>query len=684
MADQQIVIDIVTRLDKLEKGLQTTGRKVDGFDQKMQGGFNKLKIGLLATAAAVTLVVRGVTKLISKFVDYGLKIDKANKSTGVAVESLQKWAYIAEQEHGNFDTVTRAFAILGQRTVQASQGLETYTREFEHMGIAVYDASGEIRAADKIFEDLGTYIKGASNQSEALGHITNLLGARYAKELIPMLKLSDEELEKLGEEAEKLGIVLDQKTITATKKFSDELTKAKKGFEGAAMQLGAKLLPLLNKIPPMLEKLWPVVNRLADAGKTMLEAVIPLVESLLPALLPILDGLSLAIKGIAEVLKVFTRMTNDATDATRTLWNVIIKGQRMTAEEQERWTIKSALLTPGDATAKALGFKDREDMRNRLRAIELGKGPMAGLYGEAEGTGIPELDLSDLSSADVEDKGEGKESNLIQVGPYAGFTVADAIFFHDEQMGMLDDIEGRMQTANNTFTQFKETWGGEMTEEEIQAWQKRQDEIAKTQQRYISFAQSVKSQFDQVFGEPLMQLFDDTFGRLKFQIDDSMGAFEKFTKSIINNLIDMVGKLAVQGLAFAAIITGLNLIPPPGTIGTAFAKFLAGGSFGSAGKDVAGGNVGGLIGKLFSGGYDSPMNDAWVRRQGSDFAREFALGLQQQMMPGFTGIGGVQIVEVPMGMTPFINVYRNSPEADKQAVGRTYREATAISKRGEI
>lgn len=96
-----------------------------------------------------------------------------------------------------------------------------------------------------------------------------------------------------------------------------------------------------------------------------------------------------------------------------------------------------------------------------------------------------------------------------------------------------------------------------------------------------------------VLNNSLGQLAKDAVAPLKINIDESATAFQGFMANIANGLIDLIGKVVIQGGIFAALISGLNLIPPPGVIGTAFAKFLAGGA------DLGGmGSFGGFLKEL--------------------------------------------------------------------------------------
>lgn len=103
--------------------------------------------------------------------------------------------------------------------------------------------------------------------------------------------------------------------------------------------------------------------------------------------------------------------------------------------------------------------------------------------------------------------------------------------------------------------------------------------------------QTIGQKTGDVLFNALGKLAKDVIEPITINLDESATAFQKFMANIVNGIMELVGKVITQGLLYAAFIELLNLIPPPGVIGTGFAKFLAGGM---AWKDIFGGGKPGI------------------------------------------------------------------------------------------
>lgn len=184
--------------------------------------------------------------------------------------------------------------------------------------------------------------------------------------------------------------------------------------------------------------------------------------------------------------------------------------------------------------------------------------------------------------------------------------------------------------------------------------------------KFESIGQEVCNVLNNAFG----QLAKGAVAPLKINIDESATAFEKFFANIANGLIDLVGKVVVQGGIFAGLISLLNAIPPPMTIGTAFAKWLAGGtSWGDLGgffKGIGGLGGGGIKGSKHSGGEiletglyrllkgEIVINpDDLAKRLGAGLRGALGVGFQApQVLPQLIPALASAAATSPLGVTP--------------------------------
>lgn len=654
--DQQVVVELIARTEKLEKGMKRAEKTTKNVGKSIAKGF------AVASAAIIGVTVV-LNKLLKTFTDYGLKIDKAAKATGVAAEELQKWGYIAKQEHGNFQSIERAFLVISQRTVQASQGLATYTREFDTMGISIYNAQGQMKPANEIFIEMGDYLKNASNEAEALGHVTNLLGARQAKNLIPMLKLSNEELDRLGKEAEKLGLVLDTKTIKAVKKFDDQMTKAKEGFKGVIYQLGAALLPILNQLPQLITSVLPLFNKLMEIVGELLKRIIPFIQKLFDILLPIIEEILDAImpiliqildfalpillkwlKMLLPILKLLTpileligALLTPILALLEPLMNLIITyltpAIEFLADAIERvveWLTKAIAKLMEFLGVKGLIEEEEEKaLVASLRAELARKGAAARARGEPPPAppGAPPVT-----------EGEAVKKKARELGARSVWLLA-TLGYHlkvaEHGIGKLGESFSKLETVAADALQ--------IIERRLRAWANITREI---------------------FAGPIRKAFKDAFGFLKLQLKETEGVFVSFLKNLWNSLMDFAAKVLASSLIQLAVKLVSMLVAPQSA--------------------VAGMGIGDIVLKAL--GFDNPWNDAMMQRQGRDIVRHLITGMQGALEPAFGGGGRSArtiVVRLPDPVGAFAEVYEETDPDSQQRFGRATRKAVGKDKEAD-
>lgn len=242
----ELFVEIGARTGKLKKGFGEATQKLQKF------GRQAMKIGAAMTAAG-TAVSLALGKITKDTIEYGVKLDKLRKTVDATAEELSGLGYAAEQEHASFETLGKGLTILSKYMHYAEQGMATYKREFDAMGISVTDSEGRLRSAHDVFLDMADWMHtSGAPETEKTAVAFTLLG-RSGKELIPMLKTGREHIKALSTEAKDLGITMDDKTAAAMKALSDEITKAKKGLRGIALEIGSTLAPILGKLVSALQ-----------------------------------------------------------------------------------------------------------------------------------------------------------------------------------------------------------------------------------------------------------------------------------------------------------------------------------------------------------------------------------------------------------------------------------------------
>jgi hypothetical protein len=605
--------------------VRATGRAGQA-QKKFGGGMKALKIGLVAAAAAMTAMIVITKKLMKTFTEHALKIDKINKVTGIACEDLQRWGYVAEQEHGNFETLTKSFTILAQRVVDADQGLETYTREFRAMGVALRDEQGNLRDVNDIFMDMGDYAKNATNQTEAMGHMGKILGSRYVKDLLPMLKLSREEVERLGDEAERLGIVLDTKTIRAAKAFDDKMTKLKNRMKGVGLAIAEKLIPAFDRILDAFEEssggLDGFVDSIATLASTMAGFLAGNAKGFLRFLSDIIWAFNQAAKGAQAFMDIISWMGGKGGQAVR------LGGEAM--ESYARAVKKTTDISLSSWRAENLALiaeKEQwleEHPNAKKRAIEL----------EIKSINIAKQ-RNDLIREEIKARAtlaDRKDIDTdIDTDTGIGVGVGAGGLSKAQQLAMattLENWEKQQEAIEAQAEAWKDVGTGmgdvafatyalgiateDTTQKIIEGWGEFEGII-------MDVAGVISGTFD--------GLWDTIFDPMLAKMNIAETAWGKFGASIVEDLANMLKQIAskvlIGGLTLAAIVTLLNLIPPTFSIGTAIMALLTGMTKTEAGAAIEKGGGGfkgtvkGLLG-MQEGGYVSGKRPYVVGERGPE------------------------------------------------------------------
>lgn len=241
-------------MKETDGAIKTVEKSIGDFMRKYRKVFLGVAAVVTAASAAMVLGTRSAIK-------YGLEIDRLRKVTGLSAQAIAKLQFAIMQEHGSVEALSKSIPILARRIIDANDGLETYTRAFDRAGISIKDSNGELKDTEEIFLELSDFMTSGASDTVKMAVAQELLG-RSGKELIPIMKLGREEIERLGREAERLGLVMSDEDVKAMKEFDDSLLSAKLAVKGLFIVIASQLSPVLegiatwaaNKIPEMRDE----------------------------------------------------------------------------------------------------------------------------------------------------------------------------------------------------------------------------------------------------------------------------------------------------------------------------------------------------------------------------------------------------------------------------------------------
>lgn len=197
---------------------------------------------LLAVGAAAVTAGKAVFNLTTNFTKYVSEVGKANERTGVSVETLSALRGVAEETGVSFDVVNSALESYSKLIADAANGSENAKDKLERLGVdpqaAIKDLEGSLEAVLKRIVSLENPTARLAAAQDAFGDA--------GKELLPLLRRYDGDLEAVIQRARELGLVMSVQDVEAAKAFNRELQKVQATLKGAALTMGREFLPIVQ------------------------------------------------------------------------------------------------------------------------------------------------------------------------------------------------------------------------------------------------------------------------------------------------------------------------------------------------------------------------------------------------------------------------------------------------------
>jgi len=268
-----IWINILGDASKLTGALGQAGGQVDKFAEKI----GKIGRAMTIVGGAVTAAFGAI---ILKTTQLGDTYDKMAKRTNVSVEALSALGYAAKISGADLDTVEKSLRYLARGINDATQGVGESLEAFKYLDIAVVDTEGNLRDTVDVLKEAATKLAAMTDETKQIALATELFGARYGTQLLPMLKEGGAGIEALMEKAKELGVVMSTEAAAKAAEFNDRLTDLKESIGAAGRGIGEILIPSLIKLA---EKAIEIIKRIKDwseAHKPLVEMIIKVVATL--------------------------------------------------------------------------------------------------------------------------------------------------------------------------------------------------------------------------------------------------------------------------------------------------------------------------------------------------------------------------------------------------------------------
>jgi flagellar biosynthesis chaperone FliJ len=218
---------------------------------------------------------------IDKLVEFGAQaiesaasLNLLSQSSGVAVEELSSLKLAAAASGLGTDALAEGLKHLNTSLAQAAGDSTSKAGEaFRALGVGVTNTNGSLKNAAQILPEIADKFKAMADGPIKTAIAVDLLG-KAGENMIPVLNLGAAGLAKFKQEAQDAGLVISGELAAAADDFSTRMTILKATIvDGLAVQLAAKLLPVLNELADQFEKGGSAGSKLAAAADLIVTGV---------------------------------------------------------------------------------------------------------------------------------------------------------------------------------------------------------------------------------------------------------------------------------------------------------------------------------------------------------------------------------------------------------------------------
>lgn len=269
-------------------------------------------------------IVGGATKFGAAVYDMGIKVGTSAQDSSTLVAAMQDLQIPVDQGTQAFARFEKGLTAFSTSASGTTTSIGTSAAGLKAMGISATDASGKTKPFMDLISEVADKFKAMPDGADKTALAMQLFGKTGA-DMIPMLNLGKDGLAEISDEAKKYGLQLSGDNVDAIRKFALAHDQMNMAVEGARLQIGTLLIPILNKLVSGLTEViaW-VVPAVEQFVKTY--DVVGNVQSVIATLLPYLTtfasiakdqlvpALLLAWNGVKELGEAIVDATKFITD----------------------------------------------------------------------------------------------------------------------------------------------------------------------------------------------------------------------------------------------------------------------------------------------------------------------------------------------------------------------------------
>lgn len=246
---------------QLARSLTKTSRNISKMGASLSG---KLTAPIVALAGGLTLLAK-------KTGDYADKMLDLEEITGLSIENLQKMEFIAAEAGVSFEGFVGVISKFQSRLPGIIEGTGRAAETMAALGVNVNDSQGNLKDMNDLFPEMIKALQGVDDITARNAMAMQLFGRSMA-DLAPILGMTADDFDRIGNEAADMGVIMDRDALLAANDFRVSLEKLQAQFTSVFRVISTKFMPILNDtiIPLIKDTVIPLLLSFGDAVGSVL------------------------------------------------------------------------------------------------------------------------------------------------------------------------------------------------------------------------------------------------------------------------------------------------------------------------------------------------------------------------------------------------------------------------------
>jgi hypothetical protein len=346
-----------------EEGLRKFEKMAEEAAAKVAASFGVM--GAAISSIVLGTVVVALEKAIRTTAEWGLEMEHLANRMGVTAREAAVLTGVMERFGVNANVGARAMQMLSTQVRQTQNSLDPFQTRLGQVLGTLRDTSGNALNMAQVLDLVRQKVSGAATDSEKLQIATQLLGSRIGGQLVPMLKLSNDEWarQKASVEAS-LGPV--EKAAELALAYKQATAELEQSFRGLQVELGTQLLPTIIDLVHSFTSLTNSFRDFKQNHPDVVEFIKPwkalqvVIEEVTKAHIYAAEQLGLVDKGTLDAFKNMDNYKEEARKASLE--------QEKNAEESEKMAAAIELTAKNEKQLVA-SVKERVTLLEKAKAL---------------------------------------------------------------------------------------------------------------------------------------------------------------------------------------------------------------------------------------------------------------------------------------------------------------------------